>query len=332
MKNAVWKAILLVCAVVLVAAVVFGLRSLVGLIGFNDANAEKYTAGQASITDTVRSLDIDWVNGAVHIAYGTENAVLLSETANKPVSGDKQLHWWLDGDTLRVRFTKPGINLHWDIEKVLTVTLPEGFGLENVSISATSGDLDIPALKADRLTLETTSGDTSAVADAVWITCSSTSGHIGLTSLGSAKEITAGATSGGIRIDAASADTLTAKLTSGDVSVKVGQVGKLTASSTSGKIRAEAESMAEGSFHTTSGGIDVQAAALEKLNVDATSGDVTVRLPADVGMTAHVDTTSGGFTYGIPMTSSDGAYVCGDGSAAVRISTTSGDVRIDALK
>ena len=161
-RNNMLRIAMILCAVVLAAAVAV---SLADGVGYRYENSEKYTAGGGTVEGAVRNLDVDWIDGQVKVAYHGEPTVLISEASNKDISGDLQLRWWLDGDTLRVRYAKSGIlRLNWNLDKELTLTLPQDIELRDVALSATSGALDIPSLKAESLKMHVTSGDIRAAA------------------------------------------------------------------------------------------------------------------------------------------------------------------------
>ena len=114
-RNKLLSIVMIVCAVVLVAAMAV---SLEGGVGYRYDNAEKYAAGAGNVEGTVRNLDVDWIDGQVTIAYHSEPTVLISETSKKNIPADMELRWWLDGDTLRVRYAKSGtVRLNWNLEK-----------------------------------------------------------------------------------------------------------------------------------------------------------------------------------------------------------------------
>ena len=72
----------------------------------------------------------------------------MKESAKRALSDDEKLQWWVDGDTLRVQFTRPGIR--WNMpEKELTITLPESIRLLQANIGTTSGEIEIPEMKAE---------------------------------------------------------------------------------------------------------------------------------------------------------------------------------------
>ena len=177
--------------------------------GIEYANADKYTIGDTTVTGRVENLFVDWTSGEVNIEYHAGEEIFISETANKALAEDDKLRWWLDGTTLRIRYAKSGLRLSFNLEKKLTVSLPEGTVLNSADLSTTSGDLKIPALAADEIRLGSTSGNIFAV----------TSG---------AKKLTASSTSGDVNVEQ-STDTDTADLgsTSGSIACKLGHVKTL---------------------------------------------------------------------------------------------------------
>lgn len=328
-RNKVLGIAMIVCAVVLAAAVI---TSVSGGIGYRYENAGKYTAGGGTVEGTVRNLDVDWIDGKVTIAYHNDPTVLISETSKKGISGDMQLRWWLDGETLRVRYAKTGsLRLNWNLDKELTLTLPEGTVMQDVALSATSGSLNIPAMKADSLKMHVTSGEIRAAVSAAKVDSQMTSGDMDLDISGTVKEITAYATSGNIRIIAEETEKMDAGVTSGLVQVKADRAGDFKASATSGNLDIDITDAGSAVLKGTSAGITVRLGKLDKLEVGATSGDVKAFLPAEPGFKAHLTTTSGRFDYGMNLTKQGNDYICGDGSAEVNINVTSGNVRIEEV-
>ena len=307
------KIAMIICGMVLACALILSFTGGFGVAGLGGyANADKYTSGDTEVRDTIRNLDINWTSGKVTVAYHTENTILLRETAQRSLSEDEKLQWWVDGDTLRVQFTKPGIR--WNMPgKELTVTLPEGITLEEAGIHLTSGDMIIPAMKADKLNLSATSGILDATAEAKNVEADCTSGAIRMKLTGETEKVVVGCTSGNVTLDAEKAKQAEAGSTSGQVRVTVAEAGSVKAGSTSGRV-------------------DVELQKFSELNIGATSGDVTVYLPTEPGFSAKVSTTSGKLSYDLALTKNGDRYVCGDGSAKVEIGTTSGDVRIEPVQ
>ena len=331
-RQAVLRAALLICMAILVAGVVLGIKTTFGFIGYSYANAGKYSCGDTEIKKNVSNLDIDWLNGKVNILYHGGNTVEVSEKSDRDVSENLRMRWQLDGETLRIRYAKPGRLPNRLPEKELTVLLPEDIVLRDASVSATSGSLNIPTLCVDNLVLNVTSGDITASAKAKTVSADATSGHIDLQVTDSAKEITAVTTSGSISAQAGNADRFTAETTSGSVHVTLKSIGEVDLSSTSGNIISEILKAKRAEIESTSGDIQLSVSKLGSLKVKTTSGRVSATLPAKPGFTAEFKTTSGQIDYDLPLMKQNGSYVCGDGSGEVEIHTTSGNIIVNEGK
>lgn len=314
-RNTKLSVIRIVCALILIAAVVISVSSIFRFSYDSFADSEKYAVGNAEITEKITNLDIDWTSGTVNVAYHNDDTIVLNETSKTEIRKDRQMCWLVDGDTLHIRYMKPGFHLSnilqifGNSDKALTITLPESLNLKEAKIAATSADLDIPSLKAETLALSVTSGDIRACADARHISAEMTSGDVDLTSENKAEEISVSTTSGDISIKAGDADTLHAKTTSGTITAETGSLKDISAA-------------------TTSGNIFLKTKAFDSIDIHATSGDVRAELPEKPGFTASIHTTSGDINHELPLTLENGSYISGDGSGKVNIDTTSGDVVI----
>ena len=309
------RAVFTAAAIVCVAALIVGtglviLRELGkrGVPGFLDNG--KYTVGGASLDAAVENLDIDWTDGSVTIAYHGRNTVEIAETARGPLSEKETLRWRLDGTTLRIRYAEPTLFSVRSLKKDLTVTLPEGVALGEVSIDATSADVVVPELRTGAFAADLTSGDLRAV-------------------LESPRTVTVSATSGKVELEQrGDADSVRLSGTSGDFQVSLGTVGTLRASTTSGTVRVGAASAADAGLESTSGTIAVALGSFRRLDIETTSGTVTAAIPSRPGFRAEIDTTSGVVESDIALKRSGSSYSCGDGSADVEIDTTSGSVHL----
>ena len=330
MNNTVLKAAQLVCAILLIVSIFPMVNHGIGFADYTYSKAENYTSGDAEITKPVKNLDIDWVTGKVNIAYHKGSSIEIGEKSNKPISKDLQMRWYLDGDTLRIRYAKAGFRLNSSQQKDLTVTLPEGTVFGDVNISATSATLNIPDLQAEFLKLDVTSGIIFATANAKEITCNATSGKIDLL-MEDAETIKAHAASGTIILTADASDKMDVSTTSGSIRITMKKAGTVHADSTSGDITAELGDVKKAKIESTSGDVQVKAASLETLKIDTTSGSVKAWLPTDPGFTARLDTFSGKIDYDLPMAKQGDNYICGDGSGEVDINTTSGKITITAF-
>ncbi len=320
-SNKLLKILAALCAVVLLAAA--WLTPL--------AQAEQDHVGDGEISATIKELKINWTSGKVHIAYHSGNTIRISEKITGTVSDDMRMRWRVEGDTLTIEYDQPGFHLFSlaPHEKELTVTLPERFVLEKANITATSADLDIPALYADSVRLKSTSGDVRAKVTARTIKGEMTSGDMELQVMSAAEEIKLHSTSGNIILESGwDAGKTEIETTSGKIQAAVKQTEEFKATSTSGDIHAVLGETKEAKFKSTSGTILAEIARMEELEIRSTSGDVTAHLPTAPGFTARVETASGDFQHTLPLNKEGKTYRCGDGSAKVEIHTTSGNIKI----
>ena len=316
---------IVICGAVLILAILWALGNLTG----GTALAAGYTAGDAEITGQVKNLDLQWTSGRIVFATHSGSTIRLQETCSKPLAEDEKMQWLLDGDTLRVRYEKPAFRpFSFGKEKVLTVTLPEGLALTDALISATSAGVEIPALQAQQLKLDVTSGDITAAAVAEQVDVSSTSGDITLTLNGAVKDLKVSATSGNVGLTAADVQRVQVTSTSGGIGLTASRAGDVSLHSTSGSVYARVEEAGSIRLGSTSGGIRVLTERFDTLSSDSTSGSVRAFLPALPGFKADLHTTSGRVTCTLPLTRDGSTYVCGDGSARVDIGTTSGDITV----
>ena len=103
------------------------------------------------VTQPVKHLDIQWVAGPVKLRYGTGEEVSSTEKANETLSKSTAMHWWLDGDTLRLRFCESGRGQLGHLEKTLTVTLPAGVMAYPAPFSETKPSATSSESAADKL-------------------------------------------------------------------------------------------------------------------------------------------------------------------------------------
>ena len=324
-SNMLLKILAALCAVVLLAAA--WMTPL--------AQAEQDHVGDGETSAAIRELKINWTSGKIHIAYHSGSTVRVSEKITGTVSDDMRMRWRVEGDTLIIEYDQPGFHLFslTPHEKELTVTLPEGVILEKVNLSATSADVDIPALYADSVKLKLTSGDIRAKVNARSIHGEMTSGDMELQVMSAAEEIRLESTSGDIILESGwDAGKTVIESTSGSIQAAVKQTEEFKASSTSGNIHAVLGETKKAKFHSTSGNVIAEITRMEELEIRTTSGDVTAHLPTAPGFTAKIETTGGDFSHDLSLAKDGKTYRCGDGSGKVEIHTTSGDIKISGQK
>lgn len=260
-------------------------------------NAAQYTAGPVSLDADVQRLDIDWRSGNVTVQYHDEDYIAVSETASRTLDKNNLLHYWLDRDTLRIRFAKSGRFPFASLrDKDLTLLLPRDAVLRNLSLETVSADIFLQDITANDFDLE------------------SVSGNMELLDVYFSDEMDAEAVSGDITVSAAgSAGSLDIDTTSGTIFAAAQSFDSIDLSSVSGKITAETDSLRWDS------------------SLESVSGDVELHL-ADDGFSARISTLSGTVHSDFPVSCADDIYLCGAGGPELDIETVSGNVDIWARK
>ena len=269
------------------------IRPSLGLSGINYEHPEKYTVGGAAFTDKVEKVEIHWLSGSVTVTGHRGNEIRFSETANRNLTNDLSMHYWLDGSTLRIQFCRSG---KWNLnglEKELTLQLPERL-LESLEVDTVSARVNLEDLKMEDLELDTVSGAVRLrdcqVSDRARV--DTTSGFVKAALTGALREW--------------KADTV-----SGSVELIVPEVKAFDVNTTSGSVSLTAES------------------APKDLDVDSVSGSVTLCLPADGDFTLDFDTVSGSFSSDLAFKTEGSRRIFGRGTGDYIIDTTSGSVNIE---
>lgn len=275
-------------------------------------NSEKYSVGNAEITDKIENIEIDWPSGSVSVVSHSKDMFMLSEKAKDGISEDLRVHWWLEGTTLHVKFAASGASLRWfnTGHKELTLTVPEALSFDNVVIRAASAEIEAVNLAAETLSVSTASGNMDINCAANTISLNSASGDIQLDQKDKAGEVSIDTASGRIDANLSRVNTASLESASGKIQVTAVSVNSISAKSTSGAVSCELE------------------ATPSECKLHAVSGEVTLNLPDDSDFTANISTTSGDFKSDFALKKDGSTYICGSGSAHIDIETTSGDVEI----
>ena len=113
-------------------------------------NGDKYTAGDREIDDTVTKINIDYLSGGVKVKGTSDDSISIKETVNQTIDADHQVHSWVDGDTLYVRYCVSTNMINFNkIEKSLEITIPGEQELDEfIIVDGVLTDEDVAALKA----------------------------------------------------------------------------------------------------------------------------------------------------------------------------------------
>ena len=124
-------------------------------------DARLYTAGNGAVDPgAVHSIDIDWISGSVTVkVYDGE---MLQFSDNSPYTSEENLlHYYLDGDTLKIRFCKSyGFRLSKPEPKDLEVLVPEAYAdqLAKISVDTVSAAVFVKDVQTEEFDIDTVSG------------------------------------------------------------------------------------------------------------------------------------------------------------------------------
>ena len=115
--------LLALCLAMLAGCQGSGIQNQVTTVTYD--RPESYTAGGGETTQPVERVTIDWYSGSVTVARHDGDAVAFSETANRTLEEGLTLRWRVEDGTLSLVYCQAGQVQLGDLEKDLTVLLPE---------------------------------------------------------------------------------------------------------------------------------------------------------------------------------------------------------------
>ncbi len=262
-------------------------------IRYSDAN--KYTAGNFTYeSDKVKKVEIEWMSGGITLKNGS-GTLSVTESGSGELSEEEQMHWWLDGTTLKIKFCKSGyqydLTKAFNDEKKLTVELPDFVDLE---IDVASGKVSAEnMLNLGKFKLDTASGGTDI-------------------KILSAKEV---------KMDAASGRTAL-----GAVTVSAA----FEVNTASGGLTVDRISAGEIDVDSASGGVTLGIDTVEKIKINSASGSVNLKLNRpEFGASVRCEKVSGSINVKLPYEKDGETYKIGLGQTDIKISVVSGSVTIE---
>ena len=275
------------------------------------ANADKYTAGNFTYDETkVKKVEIEWISGSVTLSNGS-GTLSVSESGADTLPAEKQLHWWIDGTTLKIKFCKSGENLSLtELEdKKLTVELPASADLKLDIASGTVLAKD--ALKLGECSINSASGGmnfASVSAEEIGIECAS--GSVGFGTVSAA---------GSIEIESASGELDIGDVTAEEISVK----------NASGSIRIDSVTANELKIESASGGIDIGLKYVADTEIDVASGNIRLNvLDKEAGAVFYLDHYHV-FSSSVTIDMKNKPWTLGRGEQKVTIDAASGNIKVD---
>ena len=292
-------------------------------------DGEMFTPGEVEISEPVRNLDIGWISGNIKIAYHSNPTVTVTERSELVISEKDRMHWRLDGDTLRVRYAESGTRTSLILKKELTITLPEGTSLNTALFESTSGNLEIPSLRADKVTANVKSGDIDASVAAKQMTVLSISGDVRLQLEEKADDLSVVSASGDVRVEGEEAERIQISTASGDIDTTMKTIADFDAKAASGNIHAILEHADRSNIKAASGNVEMKIAEFEALDVNVTSGNVHLFLPEEYGFTTDLKTVLGGIKNEMPQSENSGDP---ENRWRVNIKTVLGKITVSPLQ
>ncbi len=278
------------------------------------SNADQYTAGDFTYeASAVNKVEIEWIAGSVTLKNGA-GTLSVSESGKDTLTEEQQMHWWLDGTTLRIRFCKSGYRYPLDKvfneKKDLTVELPDFVDLD---LDVASGKVQSESmLNLGTFKLNTASGGTDIrllTADDVKVDAASGKTAFGAVSVSGDFEVDTA--SGGLTVDAIAADkvdidTASGGLTIGDVTAKTVKID------------------------SASGGVTLGVREAETVKISSASGSVRVTLfDKAAGAKIRHSAVSGNFNTSLSGVNSGNVLTVGEGAIDMDISIVSGSVTVE---
>lgn len=275
--------------------------------------AQRRTVDETRAVQADVRIEIQNVAGEVIVRGWDRNEVHVQGTL-----GDDVEDLILEGgaSSLRIEVEIPNNSRgRRDIEAYLEIQVPRGARLDVETVSA---GIEVTQVDGD-------------------MKIASVSGSLEIA--GSPAEVQAESVSGSIRIRG-DGTRISAESVSGSVTVE-GAAGRVDVSSVSGNVETRAAEIQEGSFESVSGRVELHGrlSPSAQIDIESHSGNVELYLPADTSASFEVETFSGDIDNDLGpdarrvdryTPSKRLEFTSGSGSARVRVSTFSGNVRLHA--
>lgn len=309
--------------------------SLFGSYGkASPGGSEEYSIGGASIRQAVRDVEVDWAAGEVDIVYNDGDAVEFSETANHTLNNNTSLCYYLEGDTLHIRFMRGEKHIWDNLSKTLTLSLPRSLALDDLEVECASASVKADELYAREVNIETSSGSVQVQAAGITdsFSAQTASGSVDA-ELSGLRKIDIETTSGGIRLTApGTLEKVELETTSGSINATLGTIRELDIQTVNGYITASVQAAGEVEAESVSGTVDLSLAQVPtECKIETTSGAVTVTLPWGASFSAKAETASGGFASDFAMTKNGRVYTMGGTNHLnVEIESISGSIMLRA--
>ena len=258
-------------------------------------NEELYEVGNGVTDVKVDRVEIDWIYGDIKVAYHSLDNIRITEKSDTDLSDDMVMRYRIVGTTLKIKYCASGSWSFNDIEKDLTLYLPNGLILDELNIDTKTDVVTLTELNTVDLTVK--GGSASVMLDNCNVS-----------------------------------NEMTLETVSGNLHVTADKINKLKIETVSGRMNILAESIEDIEIETTSGKTVLDCAYIGTMSIDSVSGGVELKLPEDSAFTVRYSSVSGKLTSALDYTKEEKAYHINGGGRGYKISTNSGDVSIAKRK
>ncbi len=121
-----------------------------------------YSVGNAQIEGTVTAIHVHTTESNVEFVPSEGGQITLEDRVEGSTSAlpeEQQLHFYLDGLTLRVEEYGSGVDVTGAPQKTVVIRIPYGTSYYVVRTKSSSGNVSMSGMIIDQLTVETTGGD-----------------------------------------------------------------------------------------------------------------------------------------------------------------------------
>lgn len=122
-------------------------------------NEESYLIGNGEVLQTVKSIEINWINGSVNFVLGESKIISVEESADRELVENEKIRYGLFDETLKIQFAASGYKFENKAIKTLTVTVPNGVAFENITINGVSCNVSLGDVNAKTFEIYTVSGN-----------------------------------------------------------------------------------------------------------------------------------------------------------------------------
>ena len=124
------------------------------------SDADRYTTGDRDIAEPIDTIQLDYVAGDITIVQERADVVSVREISRKALDTNMQVHTWVDGSTLHVRYCASGERINTDdLDKSLTIGIPDDVELSELDIDCAAGNVDVTAKRIDSLQIDLAAGN-----------------------------------------------------------------------------------------------------------------------------------------------------------------------------